>query len=47
MDRVNIDFLVRSPAMFVLAESVTARDNVPPFRASIMDGYALSGGKIG
>ena len=31
----------------MLAEKVSAKDNVPPFRASIMDGYALSSGEVG
>ena len=26
----------------VLAEEVTAADDLPPFRASVMDGYAIS-----
>ena len=25
----------------VLAEAVTAKDDLPPFRASVMDGYAI------
>lgn len=27
----------------VLAEEVAARDDLPPFRASVMDGYAIRG----
>jgi len=27
----------------VLAEDVTAQDDLPPFRASVMDGYAIKG----
>ena len=26
---------------YVLAEDIISHDNIPPFRASIMDGYAL------
>ena len=29
----------------VLAESVTAKDELPPFRASVMDGYAIKAEK--
>jgi molybdopterin biosynthesis enzyme len=25
----------------VLAEQITAKDDLPPFRASVMDGYAI------
>lgn len=27
----------------VLAEEITAKDDLPPFRASVMDGYAIKG----
>jgi len=40
--RVNIDFLAQSSEIYLLAEAVKAQDNLPPFRASIMDGFALS-----
>ena len=39
---VDIDFLAKSPETYLLAESVKAQDDLPPFRASIMDGFALS-----
>jgi molybdopterin biosynthesis enzyme len=29
----------------VLAEAVTAKDDLPPFRASVMDGYAIKAEK--
>jgi molybdopterin biosynthesis enzyme len=29
----------------VLAEDVKAKDNLPPFRASVMDGYAIKAEK--
>ncbi len=29
----------------VIAEEVRAKDNLPPFRASVMDGYAIKAGK--
>jgi hypothetical protein len=33
-------YLDLSPGL-VLAEAVTAKDDLPPFRASVMDGYAI------
>lgn len=30
----------------VLAEAVTAKDDLPPFRASVMDGYAIKAEKV-
>ena len=34
------NYIDLTPGM-VLAEAVTAKDDLPPFRASVMDGYAI------